>query len=193
MSSVRLSASYENRSSSFYRKTQDFTKQYCHIYGSRLRQLSELFKTIAEEKFGKNCQTITSSSNRLIFLIFVLTCRCSRQISFQEDFWTERRLAGNLHHRRNVLQGSSFKAEHLEGNLRGQSARSTSAAVELQRRDWFLDSGRRTAAHPIGRKDQRVGDGHRSGRSRIRWVSGVGKADDGFKLSIYLATFRERS
>lgn len=53
MSSSRLHASYENRSSSFYRKNQDFKKQYCHIYGARLEKLGELLKTKAQAKFGK--------------------------------------------------------------------------------------------------------------------------------------------
>lgn len=53
MSSSRLQASYENRSSSFYRKNQDFKKQYCHIYGARLEKLGELLKTKAQAKFGK--------------------------------------------------------------------------------------------------------------------------------------------
>lgn len=54
MSAERLKVSYENRSSRFYRQNQEFKKQFCHIYASRLRQLgSELLKEKAQEKFGK--------------------------------------------------------------------------------------------------------------------------------------------
>lgn len=54
MSVERLKVSYENRSSRFYRQNQEFKKQFCHIYASRLRQLgSELLKEKAQEKFGK--------------------------------------------------------------------------------------------------------------------------------------------
>lgn len=54
MSSGRLQVSYENRSTNFYRKTEDFQKQFCHIYSTRLQKLgSELLKAKVEEKFGK--------------------------------------------------------------------------------------------------------------------------------------------
>lgn len=50
----RLQVSYVNRSDNFFRKNQDFKKQFCHIYATRLRTLgSDLLKAKAEEKFGK--------------------------------------------------------------------------------------------------------------------------------------------
>lgn len=54
MISVRPKASYKNLSSGFYRKQQEFKKQYCHIYASRLERLSELLHEKAKDKFGKN-------------------------------------------------------------------------------------------------------------------------------------------
>lgn len=54
MDSSRLKVTCENRSSGFYRKEQEFKKQYCHIYSSRLRRLgSELLKEKAKKKFGR--------------------------------------------------------------------------------------------------------------------------------------------
>lgn len=54
MSSGRLQVSYENRSSGFYRKNQEFKKQFCHIYTARLQKLGvELLKEKALKKFGK--------------------------------------------------------------------------------------------------------------------------------------------
>lgn len=53
MSLVRLQAAYENRSSSFYRKEQEFQKQFCHIYASRLENLGCLLKAKARDKFGE--------------------------------------------------------------------------------------------------------------------------------------------
>lgn len=57
MSSNRLKCAYENRSSGFYHKStnQDFKKQFCHIYASRLQQLGELLKQKAQKQFGKIC------------------------------------------------------------------------------------------------------------------------------------------
>lgn len=54
MSLVRLQAAYENRSSSFYRKEQEFQKQFCHIYASRLENLGCLLKAKAQDKFGEH-------------------------------------------------------------------------------------------------------------------------------------------
>ena len=53
MSSSRLQVTYENRSTSYYRTNQEFKKQFCHIYSSRLRRLAELLKPKALEKFGE--------------------------------------------------------------------------------------------------------------------------------------------
>ena len=62
MNSNRLKVTYENRSSIFYRKQQEFKKQYCHIYASRLRRLgSELLKEKAKKKFGKKTELKISS------------------------------------------------------------------------------------------------------------------------------------
>lgn len=55
MSSGRLQVLYENKSSEFYQKNQEFKKQFNHIYASRLRKLgSELLREKAEKKFGKS-------------------------------------------------------------------------------------------------------------------------------------------
>lgn len=54
MSSGRMQVNYENHSSPFYRKNQEFKKQFCHIYAARLQKLGfELLKEKAQKKFGK--------------------------------------------------------------------------------------------------------------------------------------------
>lgn len=49
----RLEASFENRSSKFFRNNHDFQRQYFHIYESRLNQLGELLKQKVADKYGK--------------------------------------------------------------------------------------------------------------------------------------------
>lgn len=53
MSSNRLQAPYENLSKEFYRKEQEFKKQFYHIYAIRLQHLGGLLKVKAEKQFGK--------------------------------------------------------------------------------------------------------------------------------------------
>lgn len=54
MSVSRLEVSYENKSLDFYRKNQEFQKQFCHIYSSRLAKLGELIKAAKLAKFGSD-------------------------------------------------------------------------------------------------------------------------------------------
>jgi hypothetical protein len=64
MSTSRLEVSYENRSTHFYRKNQEFKKQFCHIYATRLQKLgTELLQSKAIEKFGKDLKVITLTAS----------------------------------------------------------------------------------------------------------------------------------
>jgi hypothetical protein len=59
MSVSRLQVSYENRSAHFYRTNQEFKKQFCHIYSTRLSKLGiELLQAKAVEKFGEHPETL---------------------------------------------------------------------------------------------------------------------------------------
>ena len=59
MSSSRLEVEFDNSSAKFYRRNQEFKKQFCHIYAARLRELgSELLKKKVEAKFGKNVKLL---------------------------------------------------------------------------------------------------------------------------------------
>jgi hypothetical protein len=55
MSSTRLVVNYKNTSDQFYRRDQDFKRQFCHIYSSRLKRLGhELLEEKSKQKFGKS-------------------------------------------------------------------------------------------------------------------------------------------
>ncbi|XP_070497233.1 DNA polymerase delta subunit 2 [Chironomus tepperi] len=49
---ARISCTYENQSSKFYRNDQDFQRQFFHIYESRLNQLGDLLKQKISAKYG---------------------------------------------------------------------------------------------------------------------------------------------
>lgn len=53
MESPRANTRYENKSDNFYRRDQDFKRQFCHIYSSRLTKLGhELLKDKVLKKYG---------------------------------------------------------------------------------------------------------------------------------------------
>lgn len=49
----RLEASFENQSLKFYRQSQEFQRQFFHIYECRLHQLDLLLREKVHKKYGK--------------------------------------------------------------------------------------------------------------------------------------------
>lgn len=49
----RLDVPYTNRSDKFLFKSKDFTKQFSHIYASRLDEMESLIKDRIKQKWGK--------------------------------------------------------------------------------------------------------------------------------------------
>jgi hypothetical protein len=135
MSSNRLQVSYENRSSSFYRTNQEFKKQFCHIYASRLRRLgSELLRPKAQKKFGEcfkilSLQVSSLSSFKPTDNLIPPPPPTRHQTSLQEDLRAQRRQPRDLHHHRNLLQRPSSQAKHSQRDIRGQSTGSTATSL----------------------------------------------------------------
>lgn len=62
----RLDVPYTNRSDKFLFKSKDFTKQFSHIYASRLDEMESLIKDRVKQKWGKFHAEVLCASELII-------------------------------------------------------------------------------------------------------------------------------